>query len=112
MTPHEVMDEARKLGIVLEPDGDGLVYRGPKGAMTPELKDSLTRYKGEIINHILSQGLFTNVDQEPPRHMLDIWIEAAIPEWERILRESIAIGDKSRADYARGLLRQLGVPGY
>lgn len=107
MTAYDVLDEARKRGIVLQPDGDGLVYRGPKGAMTPELKDSLTRYKGEIINHILSHA-----DQEPPRHMLDIWIEAAIPEWKRILRESNANGDESRAAYSRGLLRQLGVQGY
>jgi len=96
----------------LEPDGDWLVYRGPKGAMTPDLMNALSQCKVDIINYILSQGPSTNVVESPPRHMLDIWVEIAIPGWERILRESVAIGDKSRADYARGLLRQLGVPGY
>ena len=111
MTPVELLDEARKRGIVLEPDGEWLVYRGPKGAMTPDLKDALTPRKVDIINHILNQGSSTGAAERPPRHMLDIWVEAAIPEWERILRESIAIGDKSRAAYAHGIVRQLGVQG-
>jgi len=108
----ELLDKARKRGIVLEPDGDWLFYRGPTGAMTPELRDALTQHKVGIINHILGQRASSNVEVKPPRHMLDIWIEVAIPEWERILRESIANGDKSRAAYACGLLRQLGVQGY
>jgi len=111
VTPVELLDEARKRGIVLEPDGAWLVYRGPKGAMTPDLKHALTQCKADVINHIRGQGS-SNVEKRPPRHMLDVWIEVAIPEWERILRESIASGDKSRAAYARGLLRQLGVKGY
>jgi len=112
VTPVELLDEARSRGIALEPDGDWLVYRGPKGAMTPDFMNALSQCKVDIINHILSQGSSTKLAERPPRHMLDIWVEAAIPEWKRILRESIANGSKSRAAYARGLLRQLGVNGH
>ena len=108
----ELLDKARKRGIVLEPDDGWLMYRGPKGAMTPELKNALTGQKIEIIDYILGGRTSSEVEGRPPCHMLDIWVEFAIPEWERILRDSVPKGDKARAAYARGLLNQLGVEGY
>ena len=48
--------------------------------------------------------------EKPGDHMLQIWIGFAIPAWRRVLRESIAAGDKRREEYARKILREtLGV---
>ena len=57
MTPVELLDEARCRGIALEPDGDWLIYRGPKGAMTPELKDALVESKGEVLAYLKANCL-------------------------------------------------------
>jgi hypothetical protein len=39
--------------------------------------------------------------------MLWEWRRASIPEWRRILRESIEGGDKRRESYARWMLREV-----
>ena len=49
MTAHEALQEAHRRGIVLTPAGATLRFRGPKGALSDELKSSLKRHKPEII---------------------------------------------------------------
>ncbi len=39
--------------------------------------------------------------------MLWEWRRASIPEWRRILQESIGQGDTRRAEYARWMLREI-----
>lgn len=50
MTPVELLVTARAAGIRLEVQGDRLVYRAPKGALTPELRDQLVRNKPALLN--------------------------------------------------------------
>jgi acyl-CoA reductase-like NAD-dependent aldehyde dehydrogenase len=39
--------------------------------------------------------------------MLWEWRRVSIPEWRRILQESIAVGDQRREAYARWMLREV-----
>ena len=39
--------------------------------------------------------------------MLWEWRRVSIPEWQRILQESIAVGDQRREAYARWMLREV-----
>ena len=50
MTAHEALQEAQRRGIVLTPAGATLRFRGPKGALSDELKRALTRHKPEVLN--------------------------------------------------------------
>ena len=49
MTAHEVLQEAQRRGIVLTPRGTAIRFRGPRGALSEELKRELVRHKPEII---------------------------------------------------------------
>jgi len=48
----EIVSEASQRGIELYPDGEFLRFRGPKGALTDELKSRLVAHKGEILSHL------------------------------------------------------------
>ena len=49
MTAHQALQEARHRGITLTPAGTTLRFRGPKDALSEELKRELVRHKPEII---------------------------------------------------------------
>lgn len=55
MTAHEALQEAQRRGVVLTPAGATLRFRGPKGALSDELKSNLKRHKPEIIA-LLEEG--------------------------------------------------------
>ena len=49
MTAHQALQEARHRGITLTPAGTTLRFRGPKDALSEELKRELVRNKPEIL---------------------------------------------------------------
>ena len=49
MTALEALQEARRRGIVLTSAGTALRFRGPKDALSEDLKRELRRHKPEII---------------------------------------------------------------
>ena len=49
MTPAVNIHEAARRGIALRVDGADLLYRGPRGALCPELKTALKALKPAII---------------------------------------------------------------
>ena len=49
MTAVEVLGELRQRGVTLEPNGDSLRYRAPKGVLTVELREALVENKAELI---------------------------------------------------------------
>jgi hypothetical protein len=59
------------------------------------------------------EELFAEAGQEPPLEagvepwMLWEWRRASIPEWQRILQESIEKQDSRREGYARWMLREI-----
>ena len=58
MTAHEALQEARRRGIVLTPAGSTLRFRGPKDALSEDLKRELKRHKPTIIT-LLGKGRST-----------------------------------------------------
>ncbi len=49
MTLVELLEATTRLGIVLVPDGDGLVVEARAGVVTPRLKETLTARKRELL---------------------------------------------------------------
>ena len=49
MTAHEALQEAKRRGIVLTPQRTAIRFRGPRGALSEELKRELVRNKPEIL---------------------------------------------------------------
>jgi len=52
MIPGQILSEIQKKGIILESKGNQLIYRAPKGFMTPILKATIKKYKAEILDLI------------------------------------------------------------
>jgi len=48
-TAIHILNQCRQRGITLYLDGDGLRFRGQRGAMTPELREAVGMYRAEII---------------------------------------------------------------
>lgn len=57
--------------------------------------------------------LFAKAGREPGKHegfepwMLWQWRRVSIPDWRRILQESVDQGDSKREEYARWMLREV-----
>lgn len=51
----QVLTELRHRGVELIPEGTAIRYRGPKGAMTPELRQALADHKGELLSLLTRQ---------------------------------------------------------
>lgn len=49
MTPQETLAELQRRGVLLEPDGEGLRYQAPRGALTPELRQAMLEGKTELL---------------------------------------------------------------
>ena len=58
MTAHEVLQEASRRGIVLTPAGTSIRFRGPKDALSEDLKQALKRHKPQILQ-LLGAGRST-----------------------------------------------------
>jgi hypothetical protein len=57
VTAKAVIAEAERRGIVLTPEATGnLRYRGPKGAMTADLRASLRQHKTEVLALLGTEG--------------------------------------------------------
>ena len=49
MTGGQVLAVLKSRGVVLEPHGDNLHYRAPRGVLTPELRQAVAENKAEIL---------------------------------------------------------------
>ncbi len=59
MTAAEVLTTCREAGIRLEAAGDRLRYEAPSGTLTPELRDTLTRHKAELLSLLTPERFVT-----------------------------------------------------
>ena len=55
MTTVELLTTCRQAGIHLEAAGDKLRYEAPPGTLTPELRDTLTHHKAELLTLLTRQ---------------------------------------------------------
>lgn len=98
----EVLERLHELGVSTEVSENTLLLR-PGSRVPPGLVAALREHKAELL-HVLKQRQAT----EAAFHcwVLEEWRRASIPDWRRILSESIACGDREREDYARWMLRE------
>lgn len=54
MTLRELLDELKRAGVELHPEGDTLHFRAPKGALSPALREQLLAHKPELLAHLRS----------------------------------------------------------
>jgi TubC N-terminal docking domain len=54
VTLQAILSEVRNCGVRLSVEGEGLRYRAPRGALTPQLRQALTESKADIINALLT----------------------------------------------------------
>ena len=93
-----VLERCKALGITLTPVGNKLrMY--PFSAIPPDLVEELRKNKAQIIS------LLRKVDFNS--WVLEEWRRVSIPEWRRILQESIDKKDQKREEYARWMLREI-----
>jgi TubC N-terminal docking domain len=52
MSPAEILIALGRLGVTLEPHGDRLRCRAPRGALTPHWLDILQTYKPELLGYL------------------------------------------------------------
>ena len=75
MTALELLEDLKKRGVDLEPEGDSLRYRAPAGALTPSLRQALATHKVEVLSHLRGEAV------DLPVHVGDWpapWLEAYI----------------------------------
>jgi len=97
----ELIRQCEALGIELIPSGSSLKLRAnqpPSEEMLTAIKDA----KGSILAELKSRQ-----NKAAECWMLEEWRRISIPDWRRILRESIAANDQRREDYARWMLREV-----
>ena len=76
---------------------------------------SLARYQGldtsqwerHLADLLDNAGREPNTDEEIEPWMLWEWRRISIPQWRRILQESLCQGDSWREEYARWMLREI-----
>ena len=67
MTTTELLTHLRKLNVTLSGDNGQLILRGPKGALTADLRAELTERKAEILKHLKSAPGATPMGSSLPR---------------------------------------------
>lgn len=83
MTALELLEDLKKRGVDLEPEGDSLRYRGPAGALTPSLRQALATHKAEVLSHLRGEVDLPAHVGDWPEEWLEVYIErAAIAEFD------------------------------
>ena len=76
MSPVEVLERCRQIGVRLTPKPNGILgVRGPNAVLTPELIDAVRSAKPELLR-LLDQELAETYSQSTPRKVLTVRIES------------------------------------
>jgi len=97
---HELGEQGVEVSLV---DGNKIKTRVPRELATPELREHIRANKPRLIEEL--EALKAGV--EGGDKVLDRWRTDSIPQWQRILQESIEKGDIKRRDYAEWMLRDV-----
>lgn len=63
----DLLERLHLAGIKLKIEGDRLTYRGPKGALTPELRAALTEWKPDLLYEYHERAGILEYDARLPR---------------------------------------------
>ena len=102
MNTLEIIDLCKKLGAVLIPINSNKLKIEADEPLSSELITALTKEKSKVIIELRRQ-----LREEAECWMLAEWRKISIPDWRRILKESISKGDKKREAYARWMLQDV-----
>ena len=97
MDATDILNRLRDLGVEVRADGDDLLLV-PGSKVPADLASAISGARAEVISQ-LADG------REP--WILGEWRRVSIPDWRRILTDSIEQGDGRREDYARWMLREV-----
>ena len=96
-----LLERCRLLGATFIPFGDRFKVRAPE-PLPEDLVAALRELKAQVL---------AELDRERQNSfrcwVLDEWRRVSIPDWRRILQESIEQQDTKREDYARWMLREI-----
>jgi hypothetical protein len=98
-----ILDQVKQLGINFTVAGDRIRYR-PASRMPPDLIETLRSHKAELLQALRQRQ---TPESDLACWVLEEWRRVSIPEWRRILKDSIEQGDRKREEYARWMLREV-----
>ena len=101
MDAKAIVQEAQRRGIKLRVVGDKIRF-APKAQTPPEFVEQLRQYKAQVMALLRNR----QTGEEFRCWVLEEWRRVSIPDWRRILQESIEQGDEKREEYARWMLRE------
>ena len=97
MNAAQLLQELRNQGVRLENRGKRLYYRGPENVITPELLETLRKYKGELLNALRELRDWNHLPSGPPTasvsdaftgdHLAAIRAGRPVPVWSSVLGE-------------------------
>jgi hypothetical protein len=67
MTPSGLLVRLRARGVDLWREGETIRYRGPEGAVTPELRDALAQHKADLIDLVIAGAPNRSGENAPGR---------------------------------------------
>jgi hypothetical protein len=97
----ELLEKCRNLGATLIASNDRIKVHAPV-PLPDEIVDELKEAKPLIISE-----LHRELRKEAECWLLEEWRRVSIPEWRKILKESIEKNDLKREEYARWMLREM-----
>jgi hypothetical protein len=97
----KLIRRCQELGIQLIASGDKLKLRAAQ-APPEELLLAIKVSKGEILAELKYR-----MQNESKCWILEEWRRISLPEWRRILQESIKGKNKDREEYARWMLKEV-----
>ena len=96
-----LIERCRAMGAVLTPLDNRLRVQAPK-PLPDDIMANLKQAKEDVLVE-----LHRELKDSSECWLLEEWRRISIPDWRRILQESIEAEDKKREGYARWMLRDI-----
>ena len=68
----ELLQEARRRGIILEADGESIRYRAPRGSLTADLHEAMRARKAELLQALTVPARVRGTDRIIPRAVSEV----------------------------------------
>jgi len=97
----DLLEKCRTLGATFTPMNDRFRVSAPF-PLPDELVSELKGAKPQILTELRRE-----LKDQAECWLLEEWYRISLPEWRRILKESIEGKDRKREEYARWMLREI-----
>ena len=102
MLTREILKRLNERGVSIKVDGDDLVL-SPATGVPQDLVTAIRENKTSLLMYLTNDQDSESFEPWALRE----WRRVSIPEWRRILAETLDDGDKKREEYARWMLRDI-----